>query len=106
MATYSQLPGSMNLAFRRGDQLGATIDFDIALTGHSVSAAISSTVTGQDVQAITASVSDEAAGIVALSLSEAETLSLAAGTYYWRLEWVAPGDVKRTALTGFAEVAP
>lgn len=95
----------MNLAFRRGDEFGATVDFDIALTSYSVTAAITSVVTGDTVQEITATVSNESAGVVSLSLTEAQTLSLAAGTYGWRLEWVAPGDVKRTALQGFVEVA-
>lgn len=104
VATYSQLPGTMNLAFRRGDEFGSTIDFDISMVGYAVSAAITSTVTGQDIRSITATVTNEAAGVVALAMTEAETGGLAAGTYGWRLEWVAPGDVKRTALTGFAEV--
>lgn len=95
----------MNLAFRRGDEFGATVDFDIALTSYSVTAEITSVVTGATVQAITAAVTNESAGVVSLSLTEAQTQSLAAGTYGWRLEWVAPGDVKRTALQGFVEVA-
>lgn len=95
----------MNLAFRRGDEFGATVDFDITLTSYSVTAEITSVVTGETVQAITAAVTNESAGVVSLSLSEAQTQSLAAGTYGWRLEWVAPGDVKRTALQGFVEVA-
>lgn len=95
----------MNLAFRRGDEFGATVDFDIPLTSYSVTAEITSVVTGETVQAIAAAVTNESAGVVGLSLTETQTQSLAAGTYGWRLEWVAPGDVKRTALQGFVEVA-
>jgi hypothetical protein len=38
-------------------------------------------------------------------MTEAQTEALQPGTYSWRLEWIAPGDVKRTALSGFVEVA-
>lgn len=104
MPTYTQLPGSLGLAFRRGDQFGTTIDFSADLTGHAVTSHIVSAVTGQTVTAITTTLADASAGVVGLGLTEAQTAGLAAGTYSWRLEWVAPGDVKRTALAGVVEV--
>jgi hypothetical protein len=106
MSTYSQLPGQLNLAFRAGDQLGTTIDFDIQLTGHTVSSQIVSLVTGTAVASITASVSNPEAGVVSIAMSETATASLTPGTYRWLLTWDAPGDVRRTALNGFCEVVP
>ena len=49
MSTYSQLPGQMSLAFRRGDDFSATIDFDISLSGYTVSSSVTSLVTGNHV---------------------------------------------------------
>lgn len=104
MPTYSQLPGQLSLAFRRGDELNTTVDFDVSLAGHTATATIYSLVTLADVLAITATITDAGAGKIALSLTEAQTASLAAGSYGWRLEWIAPGSVKRTALAGTVEV--
>jgi len=105
MATYSQLPGQLSLALRRGDEFGANVDFDIDLTGYSVSAAIVSALTGNSAGTMTATVTNAGAGVVNVSMTEAQTSALLPGTYAWRLEWIAPGDVKRTAMAGFVEVA-
>lgn len=105
MATYSQLPGSMNLAFRAGNEFSALVDFDVDLTGYSTSAAIVSTVTGETVTALTTTLADAAAGQVNVALTETQTAAIAPGTYAWSLTWVAPGTVTRTVLGGFVEVA-
>lgn len=105
-AVYSQLPGQMGLVFRRGDEFGSVVDFDISLSGYTVTAAITSLVTGEEVIPITTSFADAVAGQVNVSLTETQTASLAAGSYGWRLEWDAPGGVRRTALSGVVEVAP
>ena len=105
MATYTQLPGSLGLSLRRGDELGTTIDFSpTTMTGYTVSAVITSLVTGNLVQTITASVSNGPNGVVSLALTETQTAALPVGTYGWRLEWDAPGNVRRTALQGMVEV--
>jgi hypothetical protein len=104
MSTYSVLPGSMNLAFKRSGDFSALIDFDIALTSYTVTANMTSLVSGGVVQAFTTSVSDASAGQVSVSLTDTQTTALAAGTYGWQLDWVAPGSVQRTALTGTVEV--
>jgi hypothetical protein len=102
MATYSQLPGSMNLAFRRGNDFATLITFDgVELVGYAVSATLTSLVTGGSVATFATSVGT---GEVNLSLTDTQTASLGVGTYGWRLDWTAPGDVKRTALTGVVEV--
>lgn len=104
MPTYSQLPGSLSLSLRAGDELSSTIDFDTSLVGYTVTSDITSLVTGQTVTSIATTLVDAAAGQVGIAMTEAQTGALAAGTYGWRLEWVAPGDVKRTALSGMVEV--
>lgn len=104
MATYEQLPGNLGLAFRRGDELGTTIDFDTSLSGYTVTSNIVSLVTGNVVQPITVALSNATAGVVAISLTETQTAALPVGTYGWRLEWDAPGSVRRTALQGTCEV--
>ena len=105
--TYTQLPGTMHLAFKRGDNFSTTIDFGgMALVGFTVSSTIRSLVTGGTVSTITTSITDAAAALVAVSLTDSQTASLAAGTYAWRLDWVDPSGAKRTALNGTVEVAP
>ena len=105
MSTYTQLPGSLGLSLRRGDELGTTIDFSpTTLTGYTVTAVITSLVTGNLVETIAASVSDGPNGVVSLGLTETQTAAIPVGTYGWRLEWDGPGNVKRTALQGMVEV--
>lgn len=102
--TYTQLPGSLNLAFRRGDQFGTQVDFDVSLSGAAVSSSIVSTVTGASVVSFTTTLDDAAAGKVGISLTENQTLGLAVGTYNWIMVVTQPGDVQRTFLTGIVEV--
>ena len=105
MSTYTQLPGSLGLSFRRGDELGTSIDFTPTdLTGYTVTSDIVSLVTGSVVQPVTVAISNATAGVVAISLTETQTAALPVGTYGWRLEWHAPGSVRRTALQGTCEV--
>lgn len=102
MATYTQLPGSMNLAFRRGNDFAALVAFDgVELVGYAVNAALTSLVTGGTVLAFATTTT---ATQVNIALTETETAALPVGTYGWRMDWTAPGDVKRTALTGVVEV--
>lgn len=105
MSTYSQLPGSMGLAFKRGNDFGTVIDFDgTTLVGYTVTASMTSLVTGATVVPFTTSVTDASAGQVGIALSDTQTAALAAGTYGWQLDWTAPGSVQRTALSGTVEV--
>jgi hypothetical protein len=104
MSTYSQLPGTLGLSLKRGDTFSVLVDFDITLTGKTVVSTITSLVTGQSVIAPATSVVDAANGQVNVSLTSTQTLSLPAGTYGWEMTWDS-GTEKRTALTGFVEVA-
>lgn len=103
MATYEQLPGDLSLSFRRGDEFGTTVSFDIPLAGYTASASIVSQVSGSTVATFSTTV-DATAGQVAIALTELQTAALPVGTYEWRLVWVQPGNVQRTALQGFVEV--
>lgn len=104
MGTYNQLPGLLNLSLRRGDSFGTTVDFDVSLASHTVASYLSSPITGQTTGTMTASITNSTAGVVAISMTDLQTSSLRVGTHGWRLEWTAPGGVKRTVLSGHMEV--
>lgn len=105
MATYNQLPGPMSLGFKRGDSFSTVVDFDgVAFTGYALTASLTSLVTGDVVQAFTTNAIDAAAGQVSVSLTAAQSAALAVGTYGWRLDWTAPGLVRRSGLSGTVEV--
>jgi len=104
-STYSLLPGTMNLAFKKAGDFSTLIDFDgTTLVGYSVTASMTSLVTGSTVVPFTTTITDASAGQVQIALSDTQTAALAAGTYGWQLDWVAPGSVQRTALSGTVEV--
>lgn len=94
----------MSFAFRKGDDFSTLIDFSISLASYTLSAGLYSTVTGALVQAMAVAVTDAAAGLVSVSLTDTQTAALAAGTYAWRLDWTAPGSVQRAPLAGTVEV--
>jgi hypothetical protein len=103
MSTYDQLPGQMQLRWRAGDSFSSLLDFDIALTGYTASAIVSSTVTGATVATFTTTIPDATNGKINIAFSSAQTSTLGVGTYGWCLTWVAPGGVTRTALEGFVD---
>lgn len=104
MPSYDQTPGALNLAFNRGDDVSVLVDFSIGLTGYTVSASMTSLVTGSDVQPMTVSFVSATAGQVNVSLTDTQTSALARGTYGWNMKWTE-GNATRTALTGFVEVS-
>lgn len=103
MPSYDQVPGTLNLQMVRGDDFSALVDFSIGLTGHTVSASMTSLVTGNEVVPFSVSFASATAGQVNVSLTDAQTLALARGTYGWNMKWTE-GAATRTALTGFVEV--
>lgn len=102
--TYAQLPGTLNLAFRRSDQFGTQVDFDVSLIGCSVTSQIVSAVSGQAVASFTTTLDDAGAGKVGLSLTESQTSAIPVGTYNWIMVVTQAGDVQRTYLSGVVEV--
>jgi hypothetical protein len=105
--TYSVLPGPMPLAFKRANDFSALVAFfDTSLVGYTVTATMTSLVTGGTVVPFTTTLADASAGQVSVSLTDTQTAALASGTYGWQLDWTAPGGVQRTALAGTVEVYP
>ena len=104
MALYEQLPGSLSLSIVKSDQFSTVVDFSIDMSGYSVSSEIYSLVDGATITAMTTAFVSAALGTVSIGMTEAETGDLSVGTYGWRLQWLAPGSVTRTALTGLLEV--
>lgn len=91
------------MSFNQGDSFSSLVDFSISLTGLSVSAAMTSVVSGSQIIAFTTSVVNASAGQVNVSLTKTQTAALARGTYRWSLVWT-DGSATRTALEGFVEV--
>jgi hypothetical protein len=104
MATVSTLPGTLNVTVKHGNELSQLVDFSINLTGYTFEAEVVSAITGADVGTLTVSSVNLASGQVNLSMTETVCLTIAPGSYLWRLIWTAPGTVRRTALEGIFEV--
>lgn len=104
MASYSQLPGVLNLSVKAGDDFATTVDFDVNLTGYTTYVSLSSLVTGTEVTPISSSVTNAANGQVLISLTDVQTSSLAPGSYRWNMKWTASNGDVRTALGGVLEV--
>jgi len=95
----------MNLAFKKSGDFSTLIDFDgTTLVGYTVTASMTSLVTGTTVIPFSTTITDASSGQVNIALTDTQTASLAAGTYGWQLGWTAPGSVQRTALSGTVEV--
>jgi|688.fasta_scaffold226332_5 hypothetical protein len=106
MPSYDQQPGKLSLSFKAGDDFSALVDFSpITMTGYTVTASLNSLVTGAEVTPLTATLFSAVDGKVNVSLSKTQTSQLARGTYGWSLAWTAPGNVRRSALTGTVEVS-
>lgn len=103
MAIFRQVPASMNLILKKGDEAAVAVDFDTAIVGYTVTASMHSLVTQSTVQSIPATVTNAALGQVSLAFSETHT-SIPAGSYGWSMQWVAPGSVTRTVMSGVAEI--
>lgn len=120
MATFSQLPGTLDITFVQGDEVAIALDFDRDLTGYTVTTAVyvaavyaaggggSGFVTGVGQTAATFAISNTnlAAGQITIGLSEQQTASLSSAiAYRWYMRWVDTGQVTRTVLSGTVTVA-
>lgn len=104
MPSYDQTPGSLNLGFKRGDDFSTLVDFSIGMTGYTVTASITSLVTGAEVVPFMTTLASAANGQVNIALTDTQTAALPRGTYGWQMVWTE-GNATRTALTGFVEVS-
>lgn len=112
---FTQLPGTLDVEIVQGDEVAFSADFDVDITGFSIEAPIyvkqvftqgvggvsSGTAVGETVTNFTVVVSDAAAGVVALGLTEAQTeLLIPTSAYRWYLRWVDTSGYTRTILSG------
>jgi hypothetical protein len=104
MATAPQLPGSLHVAFCRGDDYSTLLDLSISTVGFTWSAEIYSLTHGGTIATPAIDVVDAAAGKINLSLTDAQAAALPPGTLGIRIRWTAPGDMKRRAFEGVCEV--
>lgn len=119
MAVFTQLPGTLDVTFVKGDEVNIALDFDINLTGYTISNAVyvanviagdgggASFVTtpGATVATFTVTNVDLSLGKISIGLNETQTGALSpAIAYRWYLRWVAPGAITRTVLSGSVTV--
>jgi hypothetical protein len=99
MASISQSPGTLNIGFIRGDEFSFQLNFGFDLTEYSLSArSIYNNSAGE--QAITITPVVLSVGTILLTLTETETLAFPSGQHPWYLKWDAPGNVRRTIISG------
>lgn len=122
MAEFTQLPGTLDLTFVAGDELRVNCDFDLDVTGYTVtnSVYVSSVyatggggsgfvnIIGETVTTFDQSVTNAANGQMLLTLPENKSSLLSPGIgYRWYLRWVDLSGVTRTVLSGsITTVAP
>lgn len=109
MATFAQLPGTLDLAFVKGDEVNFSAAFSgLNLTGYTLTAGIYNaslnTVTNLATPTLTlttATVAGVVTSTVAVSLTETQTAALSTAIRNrWYLRWVSPGNVTRTVVSG------
>lgn len=115
MAEFTQLPGDLSLKFVAGDQLQVNCDFDINITGYTVTNSIYVTsvyaaggggsgyvtTVGATVTSFDQTVTSAANGQILLDLPENKSALLTPGVgYRWYLRWVDSSSVTRTVLSG------
>jgi len=103
MADASQTPGAVNIGFRRGDEFRRVLTVNLNLTGYALTWEIYGL--RDDAVKLSGSLSfSTPPNAVALVITEAQTGTLAVGTYGFRAVWVATGSITRTFLEGTCEV--
>lgn len=115
MATFTQLPGTLDVTLVQGDEIAIALDFDRDLSGYTLSVPIYITAVfasggggsgfvetvGATVTNFAVSAPDLEAGQLLIGLSENQTSQLSPGVgYRWYMRWIDPGAVTRTVLSG------
>lgn len=123
MATFEQLPGTLDITFvgggGSGDEVSLALDFDQSLAGYTITAPIYVTsvyaaagggqglvtTVGATATSFTVQATDLSQGQVTIALSETQTGNLSPGIgYRWYMRWVSPSLVTRTVLSGTVTV--
>lgn len=97
MPTLQQKPGQLDFVVTSTDDFSYLLDFDIALTGYTFTAAVVKE-DGTE-QAIAIASTNLATGQITLSLTAAQITALLAVARRWYLKWTT-GGVTRTVLAG------
>jgi hypothetical protein len=115
MAEFTQLPGELNLTFVQGDQVKVNCDFDVNVTGYTVTNSVYVTdvyasdgggsgfitTIGATVTTFDQTVTNAANGQILLDLPENKSALLTPGVgYRWYLRWMDTSSVTRTVLSG------
>ena len=115
MAEFTQLPGDLSLRFVQGDELRLNCDFDVNVTGYTITNSIyvtsvfaaggggSGFVTtiGSTVTNFDQTVTSAGNGQMLLALPENKSALLSPGVgYRWYLRWIDASQVTRTVLAG------
>lgn len=106
MPEYSALPGTLNLALVKGDEMEFTATFNVDLTGHTLSSQIFNETTLANVAAptittTTATSDGTTTTTVKFNWTETQTGALVVTTRYrWFFRWVTPTGFTRTVLSG------
>jgi hypothetical protein len=102
MASALQARSPLHVAFVRGNDYSAIIDFSIATTGYQLEAEIYSLTNGAILAEPAMTNFDAAAGKVSLVITASVGNTLPIGTLGLRIRWIAPGV--RDVLGGTCEV--
>jgi len=105
MATVKPFAGTLNLPARVGQAMSQLVDTSIDLTGYTFSAEVVSAVTFEQVNAITVSAVNLAAGQINLGIGSSDMAAIAPGSYLWRLVWTPLNGSAKTAIEGILEVS-
>ena len=91
------------VGFRRGDEYRRVLTVNLNLTGYTLTWEIFGL--RDDAVKLSGSLSfTTPPNAVGLVITEAQTGTLAVGTYGWRAIWIATGSIQRTFLEGVCEV--
>lgn len=109
MATFTQLPGTLDLAFVKGDEVSFSASFaGVDLTGYTLTSGIYNASLNSVTDLVTPTLAMTTAtsggvvtSTVSVSLTETQTAALSTAIRNrWYLRWVSPGGVTRTIVSG------
>ena len=98
MTDLEQLPAEINISAVVRDSFSSLIDFDINLTGYTVTAYVDHH-DGETQTAFTIDETNLSSGQVTISLTAAQLTSIGIGEHKWYTKWVV-GSAVRTTFAG------